>query len=193
MGKTLKNHRSCGISAKSGGWFINQRVRLRRLSWFWNFNCGPKLVGRHHSRWGIQKSRQPSRIDQGPDGSSSFWSSNTIKISRYIQDLQRPGGAVDGGVWTSFGKTMQPEQTQLDVVVEILQCIIKIFYALLYLYPSVFFISNKTWNQRNGVIEKKSSFLVFYSLVRFFNSKETLLSIISLNSCFFSHLLPIFV
>ena len=50
---------------------------------------------------------------------------NTVKISNYIRDLQQPGG-VGERVWTSFSKTIQPEQTQLDVVVEILQCIIKI-------------------------------------------------------------------
>jgi hypothetical protein len=53
---------------------------------------------------------------------------NTIKISRYIQDLQQPGGEKDGRIWTPFGEEIQPtrEDSPLDVVVEILQCIIKI-------------------------------------------------------------------
>ena len=43
---------------------------------------------------------------------------NTLKISRFIQDLQKPGG-VDGRTWTPFGEAIQPEQTQLDVVLQI--------------------------------------------------------------------------
>jgi hypothetical protein len=63
---------------------------------------------------------------------------NTVRVSNYIRDLQQPGG-VGGRVWTPFGKTIQPEPTQLDVVVEILQCIIKIlcivvFACLCFLY-----------------------------------------------------------
>ena len=64
---------------------------------------------------------------------------NLIKISKYITDLQQPGDSADRRVWAPFGKTIKPEQTQLDVVVEILQCIIKIlcvvvFTSLCFLY-----------------------------------------------------------
>ena len=63
---------------------------------------------------------------------------NTVKISNYIRDLQQPGG-VGGRVWTPFGETIQPEQTQLDVVLQIMQCIMKIlcivvFASLCFLY-----------------------------------------------------------
>ena len=65
---------------------------------------------------------------------------NTIKISNYIRCLQQPGG-VCGRVWTPFGKEIQPTRTDspLDVVVKILQCIIKIlclvvFASLCFLY-----------------------------------------------------------
>jgi hypothetical protein len=59
---------------------------------------------------------------------------NTINISKYIGYLQQPGGAADGRFWTPFGKTIQPEQTQVNVVLEILQCIIKILFYLFYFY-----------------------------------------------------------
>jgi hypothetical protein len=63
---------------------------------------------------------------------------NTVKISNYIRDLQQPGG-VGGRVWTPFGETIHPEQTQLDVVLQIMQCIMKIlcivvFASLCFLY-----------------------------------------------------------
>ena len=63
---------------------------------------------------------------------------NTVKISNYIRDLQQPGG-VGGRVWTPFVETIQPEQTQLDVVLQIMQCIMKIlcivvFASLCFLY-----------------------------------------------------------
>ena len=66
-----------------------------------------------------------------------YWG-NTVKISNYIRDLQQPGG-VGGRVWTPFGETIQPEQTQLDVVLQIMQCIMKIlcivvFASLCFLY-----------------------------------------------------------
>ena len=66
---------------------------------------------------------------------------NTVRVSNYIRDLQQPGG-VGGRVWTPFGKTIQPEPTQLDVVVEILQCIIKILCIVVFACLC-FFISNK--------------------------------------------------
>jgi hypothetical protein len=69
-----------------------------------------------------------------------YWG-NTIKISRYIQDLQQPGGAKDGRILTPFCEEIQPlrADSPLDVVVEILQCIIKIlcivvFASLCFLY-----------------------------------------------------------
>jgi hypothetical protein len=63
---------------------------------------------------------------------------NTVKISNYIRDLQQPGG-VGGRVWTPFVETIQPEQTQLDVVLQIMQRIMKIlcivvFASLCFLY-----------------------------------------------------------
>ena len=65
---------------------------------------------------------------------------NTVRISNYIRDLQQLGG-VGGRVWTPFGREIQPRRTDspLDVVVEILQCIIKIlcivvFASLCFLY-----------------------------------------------------------
>ena len=63
---------------------------------------------------------------------------NNVRISNYIRDLQQSDG-VGGRVWTPFEETIQPEQTQLDVLLQIMQCIMKIlcifvFVALCFLY-----------------------------------------------------------
>ena len=65
---------------------------------------------------------------------------NTVKISRFIQDLQKPGG-VDGRTWTPFGQELQltPANSSLELVLEITQGIVKIlcialFTSLCFLY-----------------------------------------------------------
>ena len=114
---------------------------------------------------------------------------NTVRVSNYIRDLQQPGG-VGGRVWTPFGKTIQPEPTQLDVVVEILQCIIKILCIVVFACLC-FFISNKPWNKWYGGVEKQIlSFLVFTLWLNFvlLLLKKSFFSphlMFFLNNCFF--------